>query len=148
MKGVSPLLSVVLLVAATLAIGAFVSNWMQTVAKQQAEESASSVTAGCTYATISIDDVIYTPASNQIIVKVRASGTQSVDIDRVTLINESYDVATYENGVNISVPTIAAGDVTYIVLNNIMNNITEVRVIPERCGVNAVSAEYDEFTVQ
>jgi flagellin-like protein len=147
-KGISPLLSVVLLVAVTIAVGAFVSSWMQNLAKQHAEESSRSVTAGCAYATLSLDEVVYTTTSNQIIIKVRASGTRNIDIDRITLINSSYDVASYINGVNFGVPTIEAGDVRYVVLNNVIENVTEIRVIPKDCEINAVTLEYDEFTVQ
>lgn len=147
-KGISPLLSVVLLVAVTIAIGAFISSWMQNLTKQQAEESTKSASAGCVYATLSLDDVIYSASSNQIIIKIRASGTKDVDVDRVTLINSSYDVVSYVNGVDFNLSTIQAGDVRYLVLNGVMDNVIEVRVVPKECETNAVTMEYSEFTLQ
>ncbi len=147
-KGISPLLSVVILVAVVIAIGAFISSWMQNLTKQQAEESERSASAGCVYATLSIDEVVYNPSIDRIIIKIRASGTKDVDVDRVTLINSSYDVAAYVNGVNFNLSTISAGDIRYLVLNNVLDDITEVRVVPKDCETNAVSMSYDEFTLE
>jgi flagellin-like protein len=147
-KGVSPLLSLVLVLAITIAIGTLMASWMQSTAQEQAKKSAEAAAAGCSYATINIEEVIYKQSTNELIIKVKASGTQDIDIDRVTIVNSTYSIVTYENGKDISVPTIAAGDITYITLENVPSNVTEINVVPERCRMNSVNVKSDEFTIQ
>ncbi len=146
--GISPLLASVLLVVIVVGLAGFIGGWMKFIAKQQTEELADTSEIGCSYATINVDEVVYSAAEKRMIVRVRASGTRSVNIDKVVVVNESYDIAVYRNGANFSLGTLSPGDIGYIVLDGVPPSVKEVRVVPRRCGMNAVSVERDYFIIQ
>lgn len=65
MKGISPLLASVLLIAITVAIATLIMGWMSTVARttQIKVENKTSQAVDCSSASISIDDVYITAGS-------------------------------------------------------------------------------------
>ncbi len=147
-KGISPLIAVVLLVAFTLAIGAFLSTWARNLAKQQAETVTQQANRNCAYATLNIDSVTYYPLKKEIVIKVRSTGTQAVTIGDVEIFNSTYFEKTYTpDDFVYQISTLQPGDSAYIVINNVINNITEVRIVPKYCPENAVSITSDEFSI-
>ncbi len=76
MKGVSPLLAAVLLIAATVAIATLVMGWMSTItrASQVTVSNRTTEAVNCASAAIVIDDVYVATAARNVTVIVRNSG--------------------------------------------------------------------------
>src|SRR3989338_6921713 len=94
MKGISPLIAAVLLIAITVAIATLVSGWISTVTRgtQIAAENKTTEAVDCAAASISIDNV-YMAGNNTVRVSVRNSGqTNDLQITNVTVINNTGSV--------------------------------------------------------
>ena len=94
MKGISPLIAAVLLIAITVAIATLVSGWISTVTRgsQIAAENKTTEAVDCAAAAVVIDDVYVTDngATSTIRVLVRNAGqANDMEIGNVTVFNSS-----------------------------------------------------------
>ncbi len=147
-KAITPFLASVLLVVIVVGMAIIIGNWMKTTAKQQAKNITENSGIECTDKTINIDEVVYSTIDQTLTIKVRATGTENINIEKVSVLLENFSLLTYVNGVNFSVGTLFPGDVRYIILENVSSIPREVRVIPKGCGMNAVTVERDYFIIQ
>ncbi len=146
MRGVSPLIGAVIVVGITFALAIMVSSWTKSLAKEEAEKTVKGSGIECPYATVAAEEVVYFTDKNQMKIKVRASGSVAVEIEKVMVYNDTF-IKTYRNGADFNLPILEPGDVYYIYLYNLPPNVTEVRVIPSECKMNAISVSEDEMII-
>ncbi|MFH1126576.1 MAG: archaellin/type IV pilin N-terminal domain-containing protein [archaeon] len=148
-KGVSPLIAVVLLIAFTLAIGGFLSSWLQEFTHEQTDLATENADAGCIYATFNAEDATYNASgSNKLIFDVKSTGTRDINIKQITVTALNMSRLSYTSPNNFS-GTVNAGDEIGIVLTidpAIIQNISRVRIIPSDCPNNADEIKREEIT--
>ncbi len=145
MRGVSLLIGAIILTGITFTLAIMVSSWMKSLAKEEAEKTEKHAGLECSYATLSADEVIYYESIRQLKIKVRASGSVAVGVEKVIAYNDT-STKTYLNGVDFNLATLEPGDAYYIFLSNVPANLTEVRIIPNICKMNALRITEDEIT--
>ena len=97
MKGISPLIAAVLLIAITVTIATLVSGWISTVTRttQIAAENKTTEAVECAAAAISVDQV-YMVGNRTVRVVVRNSGqANDLVIANVSVINSTGSVFTF-----------------------------------------------------
>lgn len=149
-KGVSPLIAVVLLIAFTMAIGGFLSSWLQELVHSQADTATENSDAGCIYATFNAEDATYNASgNNKLIFDIASTGTRDISIKQITITAMNMSRQVYTSPANFT-GTITAGDEVGIVLNidtAIIPNISRIRIIPYDCPQNADEIKRDEITI-
>ncbi len=148
-KGLSPLIAVVLLIAFTLAIGGFLSTWLQEIVHTQADTATESADAGCIYATFNAEDPTFNASgSSKLVFDISNTGTRDVNIKQITITAMNMSRLTYTSPENFT-GTISAGDKMPVVLtidSAIIPNISRVRIIPYDCPQNADEIKREEIT--
>lgn len=148
-KGVSPLIAVVLLIAFTLAIGGFLSSWLQNITHTQTDSATEYADAGCIYATFNAEDATYNASGdNKLIFDIGSTGTRDVYIKKITVTAPNTSRIDYTSPQNFT-GTISAGDEIGIALTidtSIVPNISKVRIIPSDCPQNAAEIKNTEIT--
>ncbi|MBI2578155.1 MAG: hypothetical protein HYW26_00435 [Candidatus Aenigmarchaeota archaeon] len=134
-KGVSPLISAVLLIAIALVVATIISGWVSGIATDQGKTVANKTEGitSCSAAGIAIEDVYLDTGTNISRVTVRNTGRSSA-----TIISAQILSVTGVNGtLNTSLPLgIANGDIKILVFNTtgaVPNcpNFSQVRVSTE-----------------
>lgn len=132
-KGISPLIASVLLIAFTLSIGAFMSTWLQDVAKKQTQATVDNSKPECQFATLNIQNVTYTNSTARLRIDVEDTGTKSIAINSIRLIYS--DDKSTEAVFNKT--TINAGDSNALLVYNTTTNgsvrpdIRKLRIVTE-----------------
>lgn len=132
-KGISPLIASVLLIAFTLAIGAFFSTWLNGVAKQQTEGATENSKPECTYVNLNVQNATYTNSTKMLALNVENTGTKSVILNKVKLFYND-NAETYGN---FTAKTIDGGDSTIVSFDNTTTNgsvrsdIKKLRIITD-----------------
>ena len=137
-KGISPLIAAVLLVAFTISVGIFLSRWAHNLAKSEAETVTNRAGQNCAYATFNIDWANYYPDKKQLVIKVTATGTQAIEIGSVDVINKTFYEKIYTpNDFVYPVEWIQPGNTALIIINNVIDNVTRVRISLRNCPQNS-----------
>ncbi len=148
-KGLSPLIAVVLLIAFTMAIGGFLSSWLQELVHIQTDTATENSDAGCIYATFNAEDATYNASGdNKLIFDIASTGTRDINIKQITITALNMNRIVYTNPENFT-GTISAGDEIGIVLTvntAAIPNISRIRIIPYDCPQNADEIKRDEIT--
>lgn len=148
-KGLSLFLEAVLIVMITMATAIIVSKWYKSFSESQTaeieEHSATSV--GCDYQTVGVDRIVYDVNASKLEVVLRATGTKYVAVHKISVINSSYYQKDYVNGNDFFLKRIAPDDTEAVTLENLIPNVTEVRVILKDCGMNSITIRRDEMEV-
>jgi len=140
-KGISPLIAVVLLVAFTISIGIFLSRWAHNLAQSEAGVVNGRASQHCEFATYNIDYANYYPDKKQLVIKVTATGTQAIEIGGIDVINKTFYEKIYTPDEFVyPVEWIQPGDTALIVINNVIPNVTVVRVKLHNCPQNSYEA--------
>ena len=107
-KGLSPLLSVVLLIAMTVLISSIIMTWTTTLTKEQTAtiSNRTKQSIDCTAADITIEDVYLDFAANISRVYIRNSGRTADVIVSAKLLNTRGDGAIYTNTTNLTTANI------------------------------------------
>ena len=145
MKGISPLIATVLLIAITLTIISIIMGWVTKLIEGQTEtiSNRTGEAVECTGAEITIDDVYLDFSANVSRIHVRNSGQIDLEIESASLSNNSGVRADNLTALPVSIPKSDA-------LKEVLFNITDVirtcgdfsnALVTTNCG-NA----YDEFT--
>lgn len=147
MKGLSPIIATVMLIATTLSIIAILAPWFASLTKKQTGdiESGSKKLIDCTTANLELVGVICSNSSHQLQIAVSNTGqTNLYDFSILALINNTY----YQNntgGPNSTYPLIS-GRQTILVYGcepcASNTKVNTVRVTPGNC-----SQIYDEKNV-
>ncbi len=137
-KGISPLIATVLLVAFTISVGIFLSRWAHNLAKTEAETVTNNANKNCAFANFQIDWANYYPLKKQLVIKVVATGTQSIEIGDVEVINKTFYEKIYAPDEFVyPVTWINPGDARLIVIDNVIDNVTSVRISLKNCPQNS-----------
>jgi flagellin-like protein len=96
MKGVSPLIATVLLIAISLTIASLIMGWATTLVKEQTGtiSNRTGEAVECTGAIVTIDDVYIDFSANKSRVHVRNSGQINLDIISASLSNQRGEKAS------------------------------------------------------
>ena len=139
-KGISPFVAFILLIAFTLAIGVVVYKWLHFVTGQQEGVAAHHSTMNCEYFSFDVNTVYYYPSKRQLVIKVTNTGSYVFRVTEIDVFNSTYyrRVYTYGEYAGGNTP-INPGSTVYIILDNVIPNVTEVRVIPAYCQGAAVT---------
>jgi len=97
MKGISPLVATVLLIAFTVAVAGLLSNWLTGFASQSAQQvsSSSSVTLSCTYGGVSLGNLKYNSTQNNMTGYIENTGTVSIGNLSLQIIYTNKTIVTY-----------------------------------------------------
>ncbi len=144
MKGVSPLVATVLLIALAVALSSMVTTWMTTLTKEQTASIGNKTTTAidCTAANIDIKDVYIDFAANMSRIIVWNSGQISLELKSATVLNKMGENAT----LNTTLPLVmSAGAIETVKFNisgtiNSMQNFSQVIVSTNCVGIS------DRFT--
>jgi len=148
MKGLSPIIATVMLIAATLSIIAILAPWLASLTKKQTGniESASTKLVDCVTANLDIVGVICSNSSHQLQIAVSNTGqTDLYDFSVLAVINNTY----YQNntgGPNSTYPLNPGRQAILIYgCDSCTTNtkVSTVRVTPGNC-----SQIYDENNVE
>lgn len=146
--GVSPLIAAVLLIAFTLAIGGFMSTWLQEMARSQTESATKNADAGCSYLNINARNATYNASGdNKLVLTLENAGTRSAIIDKIRVSATNLNTTTFSNPANFS-GTLDSGDEISIGLNidsAKIPSISYVRVIPADCPQSAIEIKGSEI---
>ncbi len=148
MKGVSPLLGAVVIIGITLAMAIIVSSWSKSFVTSEAKKTAEHSGIDCSYVNIGVYQATYYNNTNRLVLEIGAASSVSLNIEKITVVNESYYKQVYLNGVNISIPRLEPGEIEYIQLSNIIPNFTKIRIIPSSCPTKTVSISSDEVAIE
>ena len=148
MKGVSPLIGAVVIVGITLMVAIAISSWSKSFAVSQAKKTEEETKIECSYATFGVDEAILDTTNNKLTLRLRATGSVAVEINKISVIKETYYKATYINGDDFFLPRLEPGDVEYITLTGLPSNVSEVIIIPSECPINRISITSDEMIVK
>lgn len=147
-SGVSPLIAAVLLIAFTLAIGGFMSTWLQEMARGQTETASKNANAGCSYLNINSKNATFNASgSNQLVLKIENSGTKNAVIDKIRVTASNLNTTTYSSPANFT-GTLSSGDEITIALDintTRINSISGVRIIPADCPQSAITIAGSEI---
>lgn len=121
MKGISPLLAAVLLIAMTVAVATLIMGWMSTITRtsQIKVENRTMQAIDCSSASISIEDVYLKPGNGTGAASVIVTNSGQADdlvIRSATLINASGGSFT---GMNVPITDFDQGDVETITFSGI-----------------------------
>ncbi len=144
MKGLSPLVSTILLIALTVSTAGIVTTWLTTLAKEQTASIGNKTTTAidCTSANIDIKDVYIDMSANMSRVIVWNSGQINIDIMSASVLSKMGENAT----LNTTLPMrLSAGAMTTIKFNisssiNSMENFSQAIVSTNCVGIS------DRFT--
>jgi FlaG/FlaF family flagellin (archaellin) len=138
MKGLSPLISTVLLIAISLTIVSIIMGWATTLVREQtgAIGNRTGEAVECTGADIYIEDVYLNLRTNESRVHVRNSGQINLEIKSSSLSNDRGVMATNLTAFPVSIPK---SDALKEVLFNITNIITACgnfsnAIVTTNCG--------------
>ncbi|MDY6777803.1 MAG: archaellin/type IV pilin N-terminal domain-containing protein, partial [Candidatus Nanohaloarchaea archaeon] len=141
-KGISPLIAAVLLIAFTLAVAAILTAWVTTFTQNTTGtiSNRSGQLISCSYAGLSIYDVVYNTNTEQITVSVANTGTK--DLSNVTVVVFS-DTGLTRSG---SIAGIQTGSVQTKQINvtGLSGTPSRVRVASTQCS--RTTDEETEFT--
>jgi len=149
-KGVSPLIAAVLLIAFTLAIGGFLSGWLQQITRSQTEAANEYSDAGCIYATFNTEDATFNATGDsKLVFDIVNTGTRDVDINQITITSGNMSQRLVLTSPQNFSGTVSTGDKVSMSLNidpAFMPNISRVRIIPGDCPQNANEIKGTEIT--
>ena len=149
-KGVSPLIAVVLLIAFTLAIGGFMSTWLQDLTRTQAEDASERASAGCVYATINADNVVFNTSGEEYLkLTITNAGTKNVYIDKIRVTGEDSNMTILNSTQMPASGLLFSGDEVRYSFNlsgRGIANISYVRIIPTDCPQSAITIGGDEIS--
>ncbi len=146
MKSLSPLVALIIAVSITITVAIFVSSWYLSLVQSETGKAKKNTNVDCAYATINVDEVVYSPSTNEMKIRIRASGTVPVEIEKITVVNDSH-VQVFENGKGFTLPILDPGDVNYVILKNLIPNVVEVDITPKGCELNTVYVKRDFFVI-
>ena len=97
MKGISPLVATVLLIAFTVAVAGLLSNWLTGFASQTTQQvgTSSSNTLSCSYGGVSLGSLKFSSSSNTISGNIENTGTVSLGNVSLQIIYSNKTVANY-----------------------------------------------------
>jgi flagellin-like protein len=144
MKGISPLIASVLLIAFTIGVAALYSGWITTFTKKTTEEvqEHSEKRVTCTYGGIAIDDVKYNKTTGNLSGTIE--NTDIIDLGNIDL-EIFYTNATREN-LDLNM-TLASGERNIfnsrVIDMNISNSYDKIRVVTNCSNVNDEASSND-----
>lgn len=97
MKGISPLVATVLLIAFTVAVAGLLSNWLTGFTSQTTQQVATSSTntLSCSYGGISLGSLKFSSTSNTLAGNIENTGTVSLGNVSLQIIYSNKTVANY-----------------------------------------------------
>lgn len=146
-KGISPLIASVLLIAFTLAIGAFMSSWLHDITKKQTEETVANAKPECQFATLNFQNVTYTNSSHKLTINVENTGTKGVSVTSIRIIYDD-DKSTKAQ---FNLTAVNAGDSVILSADNstdngsIRSDLKKIRLITD-CPNNNIEYSGNSIT--
>ena len=147
-KGVSPLIASVLLIAFTLAIGAFMSTWLHDITKKQTDEAVSNSKPECQFAMLNFQNVTFNSSGNgKLSIMLENTGTKAVSVSGVRII---YDDDTITKA-QFNATSVGAGDAIIMAVSNSTDNgsvradLSKIRLITE-CPNNNIEYNGDSIS--
>ncbi|RLI99980.1 MAG: hypothetical protein DRP03_01950 [Candidatus Aenigmatarchaeota archaeon] len=131
MKGISPIIAVIMLIAFTMVVAGILASWATQYVKVKLRE--------CTNAGLWIERATYQSGNNKLLLVITNTGT--IDLHGFTAI------LTYENGTVIKIPsnkTIAGKETETITFANVNGDGLEiVDIVSKECSVrDTIQREY------
>lgn len=147
--GVSPLIAAVLLIAFTLAIGGFLSTWLQNMARTQTESASQNADAGCAYMNFNSRNATFNASgTSMLILTLENSGTRNAIISTIRVTGENINSTTYSHP-SAFTGTLNSGDEIMVGLainTTWIDSIATIRIIPADCPQTAISIKGSEVT--
>lgn len=148
-SGVSPLIATVLLIAFTLAIGAFMSTWMQSMARTQTQTASENADAGCSYMNINLNSATYNESgNNRLILALENAGTKNAVVSTIRVTGSNLNSTIYTHPGNFT-GTLNTGDEITLSLTinaTLIDSISKLRIIPADCPGSAIDVVSTEIT--
>ncbi len=142
-KGLSPLLSVVLLVAVTLSIGVFVSGWLSSTAKTQTEQVTANNDVTCNYASLNAQNAVFNQSgNNEIKFDITNTGTKDLTISKIRVTDNSSNTEL----LNTSYYLYAGDGYTITETLSSLTDVYSIRIITSECPAGSLTIEDDEIT--
>lgn len=147
-KGVSPLIASVLLIAFTLAIGAFMSTWLHDITKKQTDEASSNAKPECQYATLNFKNVTFNASGNgKLSINLENTGFRGVSVTGIRIIYDDDKITKAQ----FNTTFIGAGDAIIMSISNSTDNgsiradLSRVRLLTE-CPNNNIEYSGDSIS--
>jgi flagellin-like protein len=144
MKGISPLIATVLLVALTVAIASVVTTWMTTLSKEKSSVigNKTDVAIDCTAANIDVKDVYVDFSSNISRTIVWNSGQVGISVTDASLFNKQGESAVLNSTLPVSLSPGSMATIRFNVSGVFSNclNFSQVLVSTDCVGIS------DRFT--
>ncbi len=145
--GVSPLIAAVLLIAFTLAIGGFLSTWLQDMARTQTEAASQNADAGCAYMNFnSRNATLNASGTSMLVLTLENSGTRNAIINTIRVTGENLNSTVFSHPSNF-IGTLNSGDEIMVGLainRTWIDSIATIRIIPADCPQTAISIKGSE----
>lgn len=149
-KGVSPLIAAVLLIAFTLAIGGFLSGWLQQITRDQTEATKKYADSGCIYATFNTEEATFNATGDsKLVFDIISTGTRDININQITVTSTNMSQRLLFTSPQNFSGTVNTGDKVSMSLNidsSVVSAISRVRIIPGDCPQNANEIKGSEIT--
>lgn len=147
-KGVSPLIASVLLIAFTLAIGAFMSTWLHDITKKQTDEAVNNAKPECQFAMLNFQNVTFNSSGNgKLSITLENTGTKGVSVTGVRIIYNDDRITKAQ----FNTTEVGAGDAIIISVSNSTDNgsiradLNKIRLITE-CPNNNIEYSGDSIS--
>jgi hypothetical protein len=119
----------VLLIAFTLAIGAFMSGWIQTLTSEQVNQVEESVKTKCNWAAINTNNEKWN--SSHLTFELENIGTSDITVESVQIL---YDNGTLKYG-DFNSTTIKSNELKFVNISNVGDNKTAATTTLKESGV-------------
>lgn len=133
LKGISPLIAVIMLIAFTMIVAGILASWSTNFAQRQRMKIEF-----CTEANAYIETASYDSATHKVTLNVFNNG--KVPLTFITLL-------TYKNGTIVRVPgtwNISEGQIGTLTIPNVAENLKEITIQSQECpGVQDLIYYYD-----
>ena len=147
-KGVSPLIASVLLIAFTLAIGAFMSTWLHDITKKQTEETVENAKPECQFAMLNFQNVTFNASGNgKLSITLENTGTKGVSVTGIRIIYDDDKITKAQ----FNLTSVGAGDSIIMSATNTTDNgsvradLKKIRLITE-CPNNNIEYGGDSIS--
>lgn len=139
MKGISPLIAAILLIAFTITVATFLASWSTTFAKTQTQEfskASEEISAECKYANLQIETAVYYGSEEKVVAVLWNMG-------KVQLSN--FQFLVYYSDVNITSispeeanATLSTGDFRTMTVYNVTSTPEKIQVRSLDCPTESI----------
>ncbi len=139
-RGMAPFISTIIIIAFVLGLSVLIYHWLVRLTSSRSNVAYNRANANCEYFHFYVDSAYYYPLKKQLVIKIVNDGQQPFKISEIDIFNSTFYRQVYLNNNFLEGKDVINGGASaYVILGNVINNVTMIRVIPSYCQQLAVS---------